>query len=335
MSDVFASNTGNRSRSTGHDGAAAGLTQSKGDIILSQCSLIVQKSNAQLARERERTSKVDAVTAFADAARQLMLPFWPATFRALPNEIFRSALFNARNRSQKREYLKRHEIYVIGEGQVIYTGEELRQDDETVWLQLIQLAQLRPLGDTVQFTARSFLIAIGWPVKSQSYTRLRDCLTRMQATSLQVIAKRLGGRDGDDGSDAGIAMSMIPVFEWCDPRTGTTLKQYKVQLAQQLIELYGAKGYFTRVEWKQRLDLPDGLATWLHGYLASHEAPFPIRLETIKAGAGLTTAKQKHLRGLVKVALDELKRVKFLKDWSLGQDDLVKVKRLSSCPPSD
>ncbi len=204
-----------------------------------------------------------------------------------------------------------------------YTGEELRQDDETVWLQLIQIAKLQPLGDTVQFTARSFLLAIGWPVKSQSYTRLRDCLTRMQATSLQVIAKRL------DGSDDGKAVSMVPVFEWRDPRTGTALKRYQVKLASQLVELYGAKGQFTRVEWEQRLDLPDGLATWLHGYFASHEIPFPIKLETIKAGAGLTTTKHKHLRELVKIALDELKRVKFLKDWSLEPNGLVKVERFN------
>jgi TrfA protein len=303
---------------------AAGSMQSAGDI-LSKFPRIVQRS----AEQQAKASPVVAETA-QQLERQLMLPFWPTTFRALPNEIFRSALFNARNRSLKREYLKQHEIYVIGDGRVTYTGEELRQDDETVWLQLIQIAKSQPIGEIVQFTARSFILAIGWPVKSQSYGRLRDCLTRMQATSLQVIAKRLDstGNDGDDGK----ALSMIPVFEWRDPRTRTALKQYKVQLAPQLVELYGAKGYFTRVEWEQRLDLPDGLATWLHGYFATHDTPFPIKLNTIKAGAGLTTDKQFHLRELVKAALDELKRVKFLKDWKIGgaDDDLVMVERLNA-----
>jgi hypothetical protein len=123
-------------------------------------------------------------------------------------------------------------------------------------------------------------------------------------------------------------MSMIPAFEWRDARTGVALKQYRVQLAPQLVDLYGGKGYFTRVEWAQRLDLPPGLATWLHGYFASHEMPFPIKVGTIKAGAGLTTTTQKHLRELVKAALNELEQVGFLKDFSLDPDGLVKVERL-------
>lgn len=319
MSDGFVRDANDHS--TDRNKPTVSSMRSAGDLILANVPAIVLKSDKQKAREREKESQVAATTASTDAVRQLSLPFWPATFRALPNEIFRSALFNARNRSQKREYLRQHEIYVIGEGRVTYTGEELRQDDETVWLQLIQICREQLIGETVQFTARSFLLAIGWPVKSQSYERLRGCLTRMQATSLQVTAKRL------DGSGEGKAVSMVPVFEWRDQRSGTALKRYKVQLAPKLVELYGAKGYFTRVEWQQRLDLPDGLATWLHGYFASHEVPFPIKLETIKAGAGLTIGEKKHLRELVKTALDELKRVKFLRGWSLGQDDLVKVER--------
>ncbi|WP_175794774.1 plasmid replication initiator TrfA [Burkholderia ambifaria] len=305
---------------------AAGPMKSAADVIFAHSPEILQRSAAQRAKEAAQRAKLDAAIAESVVNQQLSLPFWPAKFRALPNEVFRSALFNARNKCRKREYLKEREIYVIGDGQITYTGEELRQDDETVWLQLIQLAKPQPLGESVRFTARSFLMAIGWPVKSQSYTRLRDCLTRMQATSLQVIVKRLD--DGNQrGEEDGKAISMIPAFEWRDPRTGAALKQYRVQLAPQLVDLYGGRGYFTRVEWAQRLDLPPGLATWLHGYFASHEVPFPIRLTTIKAGAGLTTTTQKHLRELVKSALNELKRVGFLHDWSLGPSDLVKVER--------
>jgi hypothetical protein len=305
----------------------AGSMKSAADVIFAHSPEIVLRSAAQQAKQAAQQAKLDAAIAESAAKQQLSLPFWPANFRALPNEIFRSALFNARNKSRTREHLKEREIYVIGDGRITYTGEELRQDDETVWLQLIQLAKSQPLGEIVRFTARSFLLAIRWPVKSKSYIRLRDCLTRMQATSLQVVVKRLDG-DNEKSEENGKAMSMIPAFEWRDPRTGAPLRQYRVQLAPQLVGLYGGKGYFTRVEWARRLDLPSGLATWLHGYFASHEQPFPIKLGTIKAGAGLTTTTQKHLRELVKTALDELKRVRFLKDWSFGPDDLVKVERL-------
>ncbi|WP_270956543.1 plasmid replication initiator TrfA [Burkholderia pseudomallei] len=259
---------------------------------------------------------------------QLALPFWPDGFRALPNEIFRSSLFNARNKRLKREFLREAEIFVIGTGRVTYTGEELRQDDETVWLQLIQLAKAQPLGSVVQFTAGSFVKAVGWPRTKESYERLRACLIRMQATSLQVVAKRLG-------TDSGKGLSMIPEFEWQDRETEKPLRQYKVVLAPALVKLFGGKGHFTRVEWDQRLKLPAGLATWLHGYFASHREPYPIRLDSIRQGAGLTTARLAHVRELVEDALDELKRVNFLDAWRIdGPDkDLVSVQRSNIAMP--
>lgn len=291
-----------------------------GDSLLAKFPNLVQTAAAAEARLAEKAQE--------EAVTQLSLPFWPEQFRALPNEIFRSALFNARNRKLAREYMKDREIFVIGSGCVTYTGEELRQDDETVWLQLIQLAKTQPVGSTVHFKARAFVKAIGWPIKSDSYKRLRGCLTRMQATSLKVIAKRLGEQSGK-------AISMIPSFEWQDKETQQTLTEYEVVLAPALVSLFGGKGYFTRVEWAQRLSLPDGLATWLHGYLASHAEPHPIKLETIRSGAGLATEQLYHLRELVIKALDELKRVKFLKSWTIaGPDkDLVIVERASLAAP--
>ncbi|WP_143312157.1 plasmid replication initiator TrfA [Burkholderia pseudomallei] len=261
-------------------------------------------------------------------ASQLTLPFWPEQFRALPNEIFRSALFNARNKRQARSRMKNHEIYVIGSARITYTGEELRQDDETVWLQLIQLAKSQPAGEPIHFTALSFLKAIAWPTNTPSYVRLRDCLTRMQATSLQVVTERLG-------EDSGKGISMIPEFEWKNPTSNKPMRKYTVRIAPPLVRLFGGKGHFTRVEWAQRLDLPAGLATWLHGYLASHRIPHPIKLETIREGAGLTSARLAHLRELVENALEELKRVKFLKSWTIaGPDrDLVIVERANSAAP--
>jgi plasmid replication initiation protein len=256
---------------------------------------------------------------------QLFLPFWTEQFRALPSEIFRSALFNARNKTKVREYMKDREIVVIGPGAVVYTGEELRQDDETVWLQLIQLAKTQPLGGLIQFTANSFLKAIDWPVKSESYVRLRACLTRMQATSLRVSSKRLG-------EESGKALSMIPEFDWQDQETSRPLRRYAVRLAPSLVNLFGGKGHFTRVEWAQRLSLPDGLARWLHGYYASHSEPYPVKLETIRVAAGLTTERIAHLRTLVENALNELTRVQFLKAWEIKgpNGDLVIVERATA-----
>lgn len=243
------------------------------------------------------------------------LPLWADELRCLPNEIVRSALFNARNRKQPRAYIKNADIAVIGGGRITYRGEELRQDDETVWLQLIHMAKEGPLGQITEFTPYSLCKAIQWPICKGSYDRLRACLHRMQATSLSVYSERL---------KSGVSLSMIPVFAWQD-EDKQTLKKYRVQVAPQLVELFGDVHY-TQMEWSQRLALPDGIATWLHGYYASHKTPNDIKLDTIKRGSGITTESPSRLRQLIEKALSELAKVGFLAGWEI-KGDLVLVTR--------
>lgn len=244
------------------------------------------------------------------------LPLWPEASRSLPNEIARSALFTARNRKQTRATLRQAQIAIIGEGRISYTGEELRQDDETVWLQLIHLAKEQPLGKIVEFTPYAFIKAICWPIKGQSYLRLRDVLTRLQATALSIYSKRL--REG-------VSLSMIPFFSWRDEQSGDSLPFWRVRVAPELVLLFGDM-HFTRLEWVQRLALPDGLATWLHGYFASHKSPYPIRIDTIRHGAGLSDDTKADLKKTIARALEALKKVGFLISYQIT-GDLVRVER--------
>lgn len=244
------------------------------------------------------------------------LPLWPEVMRSLPNEILRSALFNARNRKNPRAMMKGEPIAVIGDGRISYRGEELRQDDETVWLQLVHLARQHVAGQLVEFTAYSFCKDIEWSINSKSYSRLKECLRRMQATGLDVYSKRL---------ERGVSLSMIPFFEYQHGETGKPLPRWRVRIAPELVELFG-DNYFTRIEWAQRLQLPDGLATWLHGYLATHRVPHPIKIETLARGAGLTETDKPELRRLVKRALTNLVNCGFLTEFNV-HDDLVTVKR--------
>lgn len=252
------------------------------------------------------------------------LPLWDDELRCLPNEIVRSDLFNARNRKQARTYLKQAEITLIGEGRITYTGEELRQDDQTVFLQLVHMAKEQPLGQTIEFTAYSFCKAIGWPIDGRSYMRLRGCLVRMQATSLTARVQRRKTH-GSQSVSLSISLSMIPLFRWCDDETGLALRHYQVQVAPQLVELFG-NNYYTRIEWEQRLALPDGIATWLHGYFASHKNNYAIFLDTIKQGAGITIKRKDHLKEQIEQALNALIRVGFLKRWAF-EGEKVRVVR--------
>jgi len=237
----------------------------------------------------------------------LQLPIWGNEIRCLPNEILRSALFNAKNRNQPRRYLKNESIAIIDRSAGIkYTGEELRQNDQSVWLQMIHLAKGLPVGAPIEFTAYSMIKALRLTTSKPSQghvDRLRESLTRMQATALSVHSKRLRH---------GISLSMIPKFEWRDEATGIGLPKWRVSIAPELVDLYGVN-YFTHLQLAQRLDLPSGLATWMHGYLASHKKPFPISLQTLRDGCGCTTVNSSKFKQMVGTALTELVRVDFLK----------------------
>lgn len=232
------------------------------------------------------------------------------------NELLASALFNARNRKQRREYKKEASIAVIGNHKITYTGEELRQDDETVWLQLIHLAKESPPGNLVEFKPGSFLKSINWKNDGRTYSRLRSCLTRLQATSLKIYSERLA---------RGVSLSMLPFFEWEDSTTGQALTRYRARFDPALAQLFDGDHY-TRIEWQQRLNLTPGLASWLHGYFSRHRTPYPIKLATLSRGAGVT-AQPKHLREMFKPHLEALKGCEFLLDFNIDDDGLVSVVR--------
>lgn len=248
------------------------------------------------------------------ASRPKYLPEWPEGQRALPNEILRSALFNCRNRNLSRVFMKEVEIAVIGDGQVIYRGEELRQDDELVWMHLMHLIKKSPLGECVEFTPYSFIKALGWPIKGQNYERLRNCLSRMQATALRIQSKRL---------DSFVSISLIQKFLSRNERN-ESLTRWQVWVEKEMQLLFDEE-FLTRVVWETRRSLPDGIASKLLGYWASHRKPYPVKIETLLklCGSGM---KAKHFKVELKKALDLLKAAGFLEAWGF-KDELVVVTR--------
>nr|AFN66387.1 TrfA family protein [uncultured bacterium] len=293
----------------------------KSDALIAKAVELAEQAKRKRNEDTDRISSVLGTLPMRAPGKKkqpiFQLPLWPDVMRALPNEILRSALFNARNRKKPRVFLKDEPITVIGEGLITYRGEELRQDDEMVWLQLLHLARGSVAGQPVEFTAYSFCKNIGWSINKQSYKRLYECLKRMQATGLEVYVPRI---------KRGISLSMIPSFEYEDVETREALPRWRVRLAPELVELFG-DSHYTRIHWEERLKLPDGLASWMHGYFASHRDPYPIKIETVASGAGLTESDKPELRRMVKRALGNLVEVGFLEEFSVAKD-LITVKRV-------
>ncbi len=250
----------------------------------------------------------------AKAPKQL--PLWDEKFRGTPNEVIRSSLFTARIRGE-REIFKDAVLFVLGDGEITYRGEELRTYDEDVWLQVMHIARNQQLGNRIEFTPYSMIKELGWAKgknrPSQAhYERLRECLSRMQATTVTVSSKRLGHAS---------TVSLIRKFEYRD-MTGTENK-WKVWVEPEMNALYGDVHY-TQLEWERRVKLSP-IAKRLHGWVASHRTPFPVTVTKLYQLCNIKSEQKSFKQALPKY-LKELVDTGFLLDFEI-KENLVRVSR--------
>jgi hypothetical protein len=248
------------------------------------------------------------------------LPMWAHEQRGMPNSFARSALFNVANtRKGARANLKRHPIAALAGINITYTGEELRQDDEDVFLQILHIARMHPLGTEVRFTANSMICELGWTRSGQSYKRLVDTLDRMKASAVAVTVEDLRGkRENYTGS-------LIRSFRWKETG-GAALREWEILLEKEIVALFNPQSY-TRLDWKMRLKLPP-LAKWLHSFYHSHQSAYPLKVETLRNLTGTEIKKLYNFRYKLKEALALLVDAGFFTSAHIDErTDLVIVER--------
>lgn len=254
---------------------------------------------------------------------QVQLPLLPEHVRASPNAFIRSALFRTGNQNQPRQHFKRERIVSLQGYSIYYTGEELRQDDDDVYLEITHRASVHPLGTTVRFTAYGLLTELGWARNGPSYERLRSTLTRLTATALTVSSE--DGREGYTGS-------LIRGFTW-QGADGSPLQHWEILLEKEIVRLYSPTSY-TRLEWKMILALPP-MAKYLYKFFSSHETPYPYSVEKFQKLTGSKIADLHKFRYKLRAALDLLVDRGFLAEARIeSKSDLVYVTKMRRRPGS-
>jgi hypothetical protein len=247
---------------------------------------------------------------------QAQFEIWPEPQRALPNVFARSALFRVGHPAEPRDHYRRQLVASVGGFSITYTGDELRQDDEDVFLQITHLARLQPLGTIVQFTAHSMIVELGWTCNSESYERLRNCFDRLKATALTVALQ--------DGS-RGYSGSLIRAFQWIG-QDGRPMQRWQILLEPEILALYGPTT-MSRLEWRMRLALPP-LAKWLHGFYSTHAVPFSYSVAKLKELCGSRIKELRQFRYKLRQALELLVERGFLLSARIDtRSDLVHVER--------
>lgn len=255
-----------------------------------------------------------------DLNEQLALPDMPQTKRFIPNDMIRSSLFTVSNHNRSREYLKQHVLYSFSNTNITYTGEELRQDDEDVWLQLIYLASKRK-NTMVAFRPYTFISQLGWPQRPQYKTRLKNSLVRMSATDLTI---------SNTQHKEGLDFSLVRKFSWSE--AGAPLKEWHIWLEPEIVKLFGRLGQtHSKIHWEQRSKLKP-LAKWLHSFYSSHAEPMPILATKLKQLSGSKMKTLRHFKPTLRSALMELHKIGFLSDFYIDMRNNVYVTRIKPQP---
>jgi hypothetical protein len=237
------------------------------------------------------------------------LPTWREDRQGSPNSFLRSALFAA-IQSKDRLDLKMAEIFSQQGVSVTYTGEQLNQEDMTVWLALVDIVKKDPLGKECKFTANGMLKHMGSVIGGSGHECLRRSILRMMACAVVV--------ETDTYTYGGNLIHNFVIDK------GTKL--YKLTLNRHLIKLFGDDDW-TAIDWEQRKQLKNKpLCLKLHEYYSSHETPYPVSLEFLSDLTGSENKQKADFKRKIRTALEGLVKIGFLKSWSI-ENDIVNVKR--------
>jgi hypothetical protein len=191
-----------------------------------------------------------------------------------------------------------------------YSGEELRQDDQDVFLQLVHMMRAVPIGHMIEATGYGILSALGWGSGGKDYSRLRTSIERLARTNIEI-----------KGEDLLFIGRLLPSMT----RVGSTASsRFSLWLDPNVIKLFG-KDMYSMVDWEDRLSL-SVLAKWLHSFYFTHREPKAYRVDTLHQLCG---SKQKELRVFkqkLRLALEELVVIKFLVSFEI-MGNLVAVQR--------
>lgn len=241
-----------------------------------------------------------AVTA-VDAGRKQQLSLfdiapWSDDLRGIPNDYARSALFTVRNKKVPRALLQQETIYHVSKDVTMtYSGAELRaDDDELVWMQVLEFAKRAKVGQPVSFTTYELCQELGWSHNGRYYEKALECLTRLQATSLQFSSRRLGRVE---------ALQLIGRFRILDANDSRR-RLCQVEIHPEILALF-VGSHYSKVEWIKYRGLTP-TARRLYDYIASHRDPNPLAIESFRMLCGSESSRPKRWREQVQKACTEL-----------------------------
>ncbi len=242
---------------------------------------------------------------------------WTSDRRGVPNPLIRGGLFGTRL-STKRQSFKAEKIASLSNSNVIYTGEELRQDDLSVWMSIVNKGRNLPSGSPIMFTAYELIKDMKWRMHVESYNKLRECIERLKVTSVKVASK-------DD--KAAYAGSLIRDYTF-DAVSDEGKPKWQVRLEPSIVKLF-INDNTTLIEWEQRklIGTRATLTLWLHTFYSTHREPIPYQVEKIHELCRSDEKRITNFKARLRTSLETLIEIQFLSAFHI-KNDMVYVKRV-------
>ncbi len=283
-------------------------------------SLLATVKDPDLRATLERLGNVMADVPPAPAPEQpstakiIQFPLFPEATRPVSNDMARSALFSC-VQGKDRRFIKDTLLATVADKEIRFTGEQLNQDDHDLLMQMVFMAQHKPLGSWVMVPAYGMLQALGRQIGGKQYRELRADIARL--TAAMVIIRNTETKREVFGHH------LIAKAEQ-DEQT----RHWMYRLDPDLRALYGDMTH-TLIDWDQRLALKGkDLARWLQLYIASHAKPYPVKVATLRDLSGSRAKALKNFRGKLRLALDDLVNNDDIERWEIQMpQDLLFVDR--------
>lgn len=236
--------------------------------------------------------------------------------RHIPNDYARSSLFRATNKRQARRTFTHEKLFHYNDHvSILYTGIELRaEDDELIWLQIMNYGRSVPMGEPFSFTIKDLVHDVGWHKNGRYYDKARECISRLKANEIFARNDKAYGTSG--------SISLIGSYTAINDSDGKPT-EYRVWIDRNLILLF-AGNTFTSHRWLVYRDLSP-VARRLADYIESHKHPYPLSIDKFKKMCGSEDASTTGWRRTVRQACIEVVEAKIATTASLHDDKIYCV----------
>lgn len=254
--------------------------------------------------------------------KRIQIPLWSDDYRPVMHDLVRSALFTCRQK-EARENLKGKLIGSLEHIKITYTGEELRQRDYDVYLQILHISRgltIDSKNEWVEIDARKLVKELKWTQNKRSLTELRDVIRRLTACVIEV--SRVGNKTSLPVVYGG---PLLLKYAGIDKGDFDEITHWKIQINTEVAEQL-RPGDYTKIDWPLRCKLSP-LEKWLHAFYSTNQKPYPMKVETIQKLCGSNMSELKYFRRAIKTALETLKNLGFLAFWSIDKTDKIQVSR--------